>query len=101
MLLRVLGTWHRTPNVLLAHFVVKVSSFGIILSLFLGSMLRAHILSLVHLSLSLLFDRVADFLPPGIVLCLFESEDLVDLLVDKLEDLLTLGLRGRVDLHKE
>jgi hypothetical protein len=25
----------------------------------------------------------------------------VDLLVDKLEDLLTLGLRGRVDLHKE
>ena len=58
-------------------------------------------MSLVHLSLSLLFDRVADLLPPGIVLSLLESEDLVDLLVDKLEDFLTLGLGGRVDLHKE
>ncbi len=104
MLLRGLSTRDRTPDVLLTHVVVKVSSFGSILRVLLGSLiilLRTHILSLVHQSLSLLVNHVADLLPPGIELCLLETDDLVDLLCDKLKYLLSLGFGGRVDLHKE
>ena len=104
MLFRGLVARDRTSNVLLTHVVVKFSSFANILRLLLGSLiilLRAHILSLVHLSLSLFFNRIAYFLPLGIVLCLLETEDLVDLLGDKLKDFVSLGFGGREDLHKE
>ena len=96
----------RTPHVLMTHYMIQLSTLIccviLLLILLRFIVLRAsHVLSLIHLSLGVMLEHLPDALLLRIVLCLFEGEDLVKLLLDELEDFLSLRLRGGVHLHEE
>jgi hypothetical protein len=84
----------RVPHFLITHYMIKLAAFIgciiILLILLRLILLRAHVLGLIHLSLCLSIEHLPDVLLLGIVLSLFEGEDLLKLFLHELKDFLLL-----------